>query len=696
MKKTHTKRIFRFRKRFCHKNEKSIFYHPKQIRIVWIFLSFFLLSNFTGSFPKDHEKKLLKSQTENKLAQSSKSTPELQSSKTFLEEDNILEISEIQKGMKGYGLSVFEGVTPERFEVEILGILQNETPKGNLILASFSGSILEKTGIIAGMSGSPVYIDEKLIGAVSHTFPWSKEPIGAIRPIREMLSILTSPKKILGEKKEKNQSNEPFHFVPLDTELKTELEMKLEGKHVKENIEGSLTIRVPQSSKEMQLIPVKTPILFGGIQERVLELLRPGMAKYSLYPLNYGVGGNLSIESSIDPKTVSKSLNPGDAVGIPLITGDMNATPIGTVTYRKGNKILIFGHPSFFRGPINMPMSKEYVHTVIPSRELSFKLTSTLFQVGRVFEDRNSGVAGELGKYARTIPLKVSVQSDSGLSEFSFQIVEDAFFFPNLMVAAIMQSVFNVESRVADTSIDFRFTISARNETTGKLNRVKTHDFLTGYETEKNLFQGLFRLTAPLETILFNPFTPTKIEQIQVHIDLKNGWQATQLLKVDLLKNKVRPGEELPILLTLKNYKKQEWYKKLSVRIPENLSSNTILLGVGNAKTENNIEKMMASSKFIPTNYDQMLEILNRNESFQDLVVWLDIPAQGLVLKGKEHPNLPSSILSVMKSSQPLEQELIQHRIKQYYRTNHLIYGTVILPVEIDLNSDSTHQKEEE
>ena len=605
--------------------------------------------------------------------------------KSFLKEEDILEITDIQKGMKGYGLSVFEGLTPERFEVEILGVLRNETPKGNLILARFSGSMLEKTGIIAGMSGSPVYIGTKLVGAVSHTFPWSIEPIGAIRPIREMLSLLTSDQISREKKEQKNKkANHPVRFIPLDTELKTELE----NKGVKKQIDGSIY------NQKMQLVPVKTPILFGGIDERVLKLLRPGMEKYSLYPLNYGVGGNLSIESSIDPKTVSKSLEPGDAVGIPLITGDMNATPIGTVTYRKGNQILIFGHPSFFRGPINMPMSKEYVHTVIPSRELSFKLTSTLFHVGRVLEDRNSGVAGELGNYARTIPLKVSIQSESGLSEFSFQIVEDAFFFPNLMVAAIMQSVFNVESRIADTSIDFRFTISARNETTGKLNRIKTHDFLTGYETEKNLFQGLFRLTAPLEAILFNPFAKTKIEQIQVHLDLKNGWKATQLLKVDLLKNKVRPGETLPILLTLQNYKKQEWYKKLSIQIPESLSSNLILLGVGNAKTENNIEKTMAASKFIPTNYEQMLEILNHNESFQDLVVWIDIPSQGLVLRGAEHPNLPSSILSVMKSSQPLDQELVQHRIKQYYRTDHLIYGTVILPIEIDLESDSTYQKE--
>ncbi len=579
----------------------------------------------------------------------------------------FLDVSQVKRGMKGYGLSVFSGYKPTRFNVEIIGILKNDGPKSDLILAKFSGGPLEKTGVIAGMSGSPVYIDGKLVGAVSHAFPWSKEPIGAIRPIKEMLKVL--------KKRKYKPSNEPLRFIPLEAGVRKSLE-KLDPNYFKNTHVSERVALV--GKRRMTLVPIKTPILFSGIDDRILDIMRPEMEAYGFYPIKNGSGGRIDA-----PKGVSRTLNPGDAVGIPLISGDMHATPVGTVTYRKGNEILIFGHPSFFRGPIDMPMSKEYIHTVIPSREVSFKLSSTLFEVGRVFDDRNTAVAGELGTFSKTIPVQVTIKNEGRNDKFHFRIVKDNMFFPNLLISSIMQSVFNVNSRASYSSIKFKFQIKVKNLETGHVDTITTHDFLTGNETQKNMFQGLFRLTLPLQSLLYNPFVKTEILEVKAHLDLTQGWKASELVKIKVLKNYIRPGDTVPILVTLRNYKGKRFYQKVEIKLPQVIKSNIIALGVGSAKVEMTLDRAFSLARFIPKNYNHLIKILNRNERFNDMVVWVDIPEKGLVVDGREHPNLPSSVMSIMQSGNSSMNGTINGRVKKYYRSNYLIYGIQVVPLVI-------------
>ena len=583
---------------------------------------------------------------------------------------DIMGVEQLKRGMKGYGLSVFSGITPTRFNVEIIGVLKNEGPKSSLILARFSGNVMNHTGVIAGMSGSPVYINNKLIGAVSHAFPWSKDPIGAIRPIKEMLAVL--------EKRNYKPKDEPIYFIPLESTLRKKLEA-----HAPEYYK-----RIPSDTRiayvnnqQMTLVPVKTPILFSGISNKVLDIIRKDLESYGLVAINNGSGGRITLD-----KNIPRELNPGDAVGIPLITGDMSATPVGTVTYRKGKDILIFGHPSFFMGPIDMPMSKEYIHTVIPSRQVSFKLASTLFEVGRVFDDRNTAVAGELGVFSKTVPVKVHIKNEGRIEDFNFKIVKDKVFFPNLLVTSIIQSVLNVNSQNSLSSIQFKFNIKVKNLKTGQIDTITTDDFLTGNETQKNLFYGLFRLTMPLQALFYNPFAKVEILRIDAHIDISHGWRASEIIRVKVLKNNIEPGDTVPALIILKNYKGELHYKKVSIKIPNIIRSKYIALGVGSAKIELTLDKAFSLAKFVPRNYQHLIKILSRNERFNDLAVWIDVPEQGLVINGHEHPNLPSSMLSIMRNANELGDKPIYGRIRKYYRTNYFIYGMKVIFLQINHN----------
>ncbi len=585
----------------------------------------------------------------------------------------IMKLSQIKRGMKGYGITVFKGLKRQRFNVKIIGIIKNESPKGSLILARFSGGPINKAGVIAGMSGSPVYIKNKLIGAVSHTFPSTLEPIGAIRPINQMLKILTS--------KQYNTSNRAIKFIPLETTLRKKIE-SLDSDYFSNSDKPKNFNYTTKSGKKAKLIPIKTPIFFSGIDNQILEQMRPEMESYGLIPINSGISGKVKAN-----KRILRTLKPGDAVGITLISGDMIASPVGTVTYKKGNKVLIFGHPSFFKGPISMPMSRQYIHTVIPTRRISFKLSSFLFNVGRVFEDRSAGVAGELGIFAKVIPVNVVLRHRKRKEVFNYKIVKDNIFFPNLLAAAITQSVYNLTNKVGHNSIKFRFNIKVKNLKTNTINTITTNDLLTGNTSNKNLLQGLLQLTLPLQAIMFNPYVKTEILSVKANIEVVEGWKACEILNINILKNKIRPGDKIPVLVTLRNYKGYKFYKKLFINVPTNLNNNVAILGVGSAKSELSLDKAISIAKYTPKNYKHLIKILNRNDRFNDLAIWLDLPQRGLIIEGKEHPNLPSSMLSIMKNAKEQKTHGIFNRITKYYRSNYLIYGVKVKRINIDLTN---------
>jgi len=317
-----------------------------------------------------------------------------------------LPLDQIKAGMKGKGRSVFIENKIEEFDVEILGVLRNFEPKRSLILAKLKSDILENAGTILGMSGSPVYIEGKLIGAVAYQFPYAKEAIAGITPIEEMLSI--------SGKETSKSSYSPR--VPFKKHLSLEELFDLN--------KGFFLSKPSFLSGGQTFTPLTIPLVFTGFSSRAFEKTKPFFSSLGFYPVRGGASGQTAEKLS----PAGLSLQEGSPVAIQLVRGDLDVSAVGTVTRVDGNKILAFGHPLYNLGSVDYAMTKANVITVVPSVSSSFKIAATDALIGRFFQDRGPGLLGEIGKRPRLIPINVKMIDDKDdVRDFKVEVINDKF-----------------------------------------------------------------------------------------------------------------------------------------------------------------------------------------------------------------------------------------------------------------------------
>ncbi|MFN3330728.1 MAG: SpoIVB peptidase S55 domain-containing protein, partial [Pyrinomonadaceae bacterium] len=297
--------------------------------------------------------------------------------------------------MRGKAKTVFRGTEPEEFDVEILGVLPNAIgPNQDLIIGKISGSQVEKTAVFAGMSGSPVFVDGKLIGAISYSFPFSKEPICGITPIEQMIGIFSDTEKTRPMQVKKVFSESEIHGTARQFSISTDTQ--------KANI------------FEQAFQPIATPVAFSGFTPQTLELFSSQLKALGLLPVS-SVGG--SSKNRVFKKYDEKTLQPGSSVAMELTRGDYSITAYGTVTFRDGENVYAFGHPFLNLGVSNLPMSESKVVAIVPSIYNSFKLAVSDATVGTMTQDRNTGVLGKLGQEPKMIPVEISLKTSRGKNE---------------------------------------------------------------------------------------------------------------------------------------------------------------------------------------------------------------------------------------------------------------------------------------
>src|SRR5260221_7597668 len=324
-------------------------------------------------------------------------------------------IDEIKPGMVATGFTVWQGSKVEEFKVHILGVLRNFIgPRRDLILARLEGGPLAETGVIAGMSGSPVYIDGRLAGAVSYSLgAFSKEPLAGITPISEMIDAATleTPRAPVGVKARLE--------VPI-TKDSVAAAMRASFSWVRPFAErpGDVEFLAPASAGlngqvATMLRPISTPLIMGGFGSDVADLLSGAFRDSGFMPMAgaAAAGGADATADSASP------LKPGDAVGVNLVSGDFEMGATGTVTEVVGNKVYAFGHPFYNLGPIQFPMTRAYVHALLPSLTASMKIATTGALIGTVSQDRATTIAGTLGSGPAMIPVKMTLQSDRGFKK---------------------------------------------------------------------------------------------------------------------------------------------------------------------------------------------------------------------------------------------------------------------------------------
>ncbi|MBC7349214.1 MAG: hypothetical protein H5U05_04485 [Candidatus Aminicenantes bacterium] len=573
-------------------------------------------------------------------------------------------LSQVKPGMKGTGRSVFSGNQVDSFEVEILGVMENVQPGRNWILARLKGLGLENTGVVAGMSGSPVYIDGQLVGAVAFSYAFAKEAIAGITPIEEMLALTQA-----------GQPRRPTGGLPAGFQLESLTQEELGRAYLE-----MTSAAAGNFSTDQAFIPAKIPLIFSGFSERAFRQFKPFFSQYNFLPvLGTGQAASQSLKLTPQPVTLSE----GQAVGVQLLTGDLDLTAVGTVTYVDGNKILAFGHPFYNLGPVDYGLTSAEVLAVVPSLESSFKLASTGQLIGRVLQDRTSGVLAEVGSFPRYIPLNVEVQ-DSPVSrkQFKLKLVNDQILTPALVNLALFTVLGTEERSYGNLSVDFEADLFLEEGLS-----VHLEDLFSGnMDNASTSLSGL--VAAVVYMLKNNEFKEVRLNQIEVKIRVVEQLRTATLEKVLLDKYEVQAGEVIKVRTYYRTYNNDLKTEEVEFLAPSLPPGTEFELVVAEAAYIQQLERSLYRIQdFRPRNLNQLLRLLGNLRKNNRIYYKVVAPRPGLFLKGEELPNLPPSLKNMFlspRASTTNLTEINRSTLTEYHLPVPYVFrGALTIPIRI-------------
>lgn len=542
-------------------------------------------------------------------------------------------LSEIREGMHGTARTVFRGSEPEEFSVEILGVVPGAVgPKQDMIVGRLSGGAADRTSVFAGMSGSPVYIDGKLVGAISYSFPFSKEPICGITPIEQMLAIFEKNQNL----QEKPRQPRSISFAELSATNWTPAFPKnaavssslLSGG----NANSPLGVVAGQSFQ-----PIATPMTFSGISQETLNVFAPQLASVGLLPVA-AVGGAARITSL--KKADDKTLQGGASVSMQLARGDYSMAASGTVTYRDGEKIYAFGHPFLSLGTSDLPMSESHVVTVIPNLNNSFKLAVPDSLVGVMTQDRATGVFGSLGQSPKMIPVKLNLQTSRGQSEtLNFEVAKDDYLTPLLLNIAVYNSIVANERSLGESTIELTGEIKLKGQTPIKLER------RAGGAQASQI--AALSVAVPVSTLLQSRFDDVEISEVNLNLTSTDGSKSATLERIALDKTEVKAGESFEVQAFVRSETGKIFSQKIPVTIPADTPAGTLIVAVGDGAS---LQQVSASRQFVPKDLSELVKTINEVKKDDRLYVQTYRVTNGAIIGAKELPNLPPSMLATLNN----------------------------------------------
>ena len=545
----------------------------------------------------------------------------------------VLPLADVRPGMVGVGRTVFEGSRIDDFRVEIIGVLENVSPRQSMILARLQGGPLANTGVIAGMSGSPVYIDGKLVGAVAYGFPFSKETIAGITPIGEMIDATSTTTPRAASAKFSAPMGAAGPRAPLDPQAM----VAALRRPVPALSPASATIRgdMPPQLVGQSLAPLSLPLVFSGFDASTFEWARGVFSAMGFSPvMGTGKGGSLTQNLP--------DLQPGGAVGLSLIEGDMDLSATGTITHIDDGRVYAFGHPFYNLGPTQFPMKKAYVYSVFPSLYQSWKISAAGEAVGTIDQDRTTAIAGRLGRTPRMIPVQVNLRTSRGQErKFAFRMVDDELFTPVLAYVALA-SVLQSNERAFGTST---VRVDARLSLTGKPD-VRVVDLFT---QEQPAMQAAALVAAPLAYLMSNDFERVSVDGLQVDVSSDETIQTATLERAWLERTgPIRPGTTIPLKVLLRTYRGEAVSQTIPVSIPAAAPSGTYTLLVSDGQALTALEQREMRQQFAPRDLDQLIRSINALRHNNHVYARLLRSDEGAIVRGEYLQSLPPSVLSVL------------------------------------------------
>lgn len=546
-----------------------------------------------------------------------------------------LPLDQVHPGMIGVGRTVFSGTKLEDFKVEVLGVMRNViAPKRNLILARLDGGPLAKTGVIAGMSGSPVYVDGKLMGAVSYSLgQFSTEPIAGITPIAEMVdATMMAPSTRVTRPVAISMQPTPRELLDIWSR-----DLGRSKSFVDDPSQALLLSGASADLSRMgaMLRPIAVPMIASGFDASVFDPISPALSAAGFVPMSTTQSQGSAAASSNRP------LQPGDAVGVALLTGDFELGATGTVTHVDGDRVYAFGHPLYNLGPTQFPMTRAEVQVVLPSLMSSSKLASFGEVIGTVQQDRATAIAGRLGAPPSLIPVTITLNSDRAPSRtFNFGVVRDFTFTPLLTYLSVANVLTSYERGAGPASFSIRGTASIREE--GDL---LFEDIFSGDQPAGG---ASAYVAGPLTALLKNAGENVTIDKIALTIDASEEQRTARIERVWLDTTRPRAGQQATVNVALRSSGGEEIVRKVPIDIPANLTGTLQLTVADAARTSADDRRETRGADM--QRVSQMVRTFNRARRNNRLYVRLTSSDAGAVVNGEPMAGLPPSVLAVIEA----------------------------------------------
>ena len=536
--------------------------------------------------------------------------------------------------MEAVAWTVFEGAAAEPVPVEILGKLKNAWgPKQDIILAKLGGRAV-RTNVAAGMSGSPVYHEGKLLGAVALRFStFSPDAVAGITPIELMLEIDEQDRSLPARSASRfPAAPRPGGSEPAAADLARQ-------------IWDARGARLPEDG---YAAPIETPLTFSGVAKPVLDLFAGYFRQSGIVAAQGGaVGGSAPSASSS-----AGAMNPGESLAAVLMSGDMSAVGLGTVSYNDGKRVLGFGHAMFNSGPVEMPMAAADVLLVLASQFAPAKISNAAHIVGALRQDRHSGIMGVLGESARMIPLEITVRNFSpggevsGRKNYAVSIFRNRRWTPQLLMLAVYSAVFNVNEVALETT--YRLDAAALFADAPAL-KLRTLQSAAAAGPVPPPLQLAAVLARKIGQALDSPPELPEVDRIRVDIDLLPGRRTATIEHVSLDRFAAKPGDTVSGKVLIRPYRGSRVEKDFSLQIPPGAAKGQLTVTAGGAAPFNRVLQA-AAARNGPLTLRDTVSLLNRERANDAVYITLSRRGPTARVDGQAMPNIPVSLLNVMRS----------------------------------------------
>jgi hypothetical protein len=568
-------------------------------------------------------------------------------------------VDDVKAGMKGVGRTVMKGTKIESFECEVLGVLKNTSPGRDLVLCRLSGLNLEKTGVIAGMSGSPIYLKGKLLGAVAYAWSFGKEPLAGVTPFCQMQGCVESYER-------RDLTNAKANRIGLLTPLKIG-DQQFKTVTVAQDFDDPQ----PVASDGLWLTPLRTPLAATGFTPHSLKLLGQSCRSFGMVPMQ---GGGVTAKIAEEEK--DKPLEPGSPLVVALIRGDFDLSGIGTVTHVEGKRVYGFGHPMLGMGSCEFPLMTGYIHAICARQSISFKIGSPLQTVGIINADVSTCIAGWLDRKADMLPIRMKVMRESSEPKtFNVEVARQRSVQSALVLTSLTNSV-DMEGELPE---EMTANLKAKIELEGRAPIVIEDTFsgpsYSGGRAPQNLYS---QIGAVVSLLTFNPHAQVRIKKIDCSTQITTGRRSAEIEAVELETETYSPGETLKANVFVKPYKGLKQRLPVSLKLPADLPEGrytvTFCDDLSCARAILRDNPTLGS----PQNLDQLLQSIKVLTSVKrsNLVVRVPLPAAGVTVGGKALPNLPGSMVQIMANTRRTGAQSMSSSLVSRQATDWILLGS--------------------